>query len=130
MGISSVELQQTPSGIDSIRYIANYGSQKVLLSASGNLTSAVTATSFNVPAASSVLAGLSGDMRGAANRAQMVGTTCLAWPQTGLMLHRIMYMLTAFAEGSSSNSSSGESATLPLFAIFWLEAAFLAPDIN
>jgi hypothetical protein len=92
MGISSVEVQQTPSGIDSIRYFVNYGSQKVLLSASGNLASAVATTTFNAPAASSVLAELSGDMRGAANRAQMVGTTCLAWPHTKLMLCRTRAM--------------------------------------
>jgi hypothetical protein len=81
MGISSLDVQQTPAGIDSIRYFVTYGTHKVLLSASGNLMSAVTATSFNAPATGSFSAGLSGDMRGASNRAQMVGAAtvpCLA----------------------------------------------------
>jgi hypothetical protein len=71
-GISSVEVQQTPAGIDSIRYYVNYGKQKVLLSASGNLASAVAATTFNAPAADSLLAGLSGDMRTTASGTEMV----------------------------------------------------------
>jgi hypothetical protein len=71
-GISSVEVQQTPSGIDSIKYFVTYGSQKVLLSASGNLASAVTATMFNAPAVDSLLAGLSGDLRSTSTGTQMV----------------------------------------------------------
>jgi hypothetical protein len=67
-------VQQTASGIDSIRYFVNYGSQKVLLSASGNLASAVTATTFNAPAADSLLAGLSGDLRTTSAGTQMVST--------------------------------------------------------
>jgi hypothetical protein len=73
MGISSVEVQQTGSGIDSIRYFVTYGSQKVLLSASGNLVSAAAATTFNAPAADSLLAGLSGDLRSTSTGNQMVG---------------------------------------------------------
>jgi hypothetical protein len=72
MGVSSVEVQQTSSGIDSVKYYVNYGSQKVLLSASGNLASAVAATTFNAPAADSQLAGLTGDLRSTPSGPQMV----------------------------------------------------------
>jgi hypothetical protein len=66
-GVSSVEVQQTPAGIDSIKYYVNYGTQKVLLSASGNLASTATATKFDAPSAGSFLAGLSVDQRDTSN---------------------------------------------------------------
>jgi hypothetical protein len=76
-GISSVEVQQTPSGIDAIKYYVNDGSQKVLLSASGNITSTASTTTFNAPAENSLLAGLSGDLRNTTTGTQMVRVICI-----------------------------------------------------
>uniref|UniRef100_A0A383VEM4 Big-1 domain-containing protein n=1 Tax=Tetradesmus obliquus TaxID=3088 RepID=A0A383VEM4_TETOB len=95
-GVSSVEVQQTSAGIDSIKYYVNYGTQKVLLSASGNLASAVAATTFNAPAADSLLAGLSGNLSGTT----MVSVKDAAWAAPGACTtpNRCIKQITAFVQ--------------------------------
>lgn len=103
-GVSSVEVQQTPSGINSITYYVNYGSQKVLLSSSGSLASAVAATTFDAPAADSLLAGLTGDLRSTSTGAAMVSVKGATWAAPGasscVTPSRCIKQITAFVQSS------------------------------
>ncbi|WIA14670.1 hypothetical protein OEZ85_003172 [Tetradesmus obliquus] len=99
-GISSVEVQQKSSGIDNIKYYINYGSQKVLLSASGNLTSAAASTTFNAPASDSLLVGLTGDLRNTSSGQQMVNVKNAKWatPAACVTPNRCIKQITAFVQ--------------------------------